>query len=50
MSCLKCLGDTLLAMADTHLDAKLLVDVLGQVLGRVDGAVLATRTAEGEHQ
>ena len=42
--------DALLAVTDAHLDAELLVDMLSQVLGRVDRAVLTTRTAEGEHQ
>ena len=37
-------------MADAYLDAKLLMDVLSQVLGGVDATVLATRAAKGEHQ
>ena len=40
------LGDVLFAMADAHLNAELLVDMLCQVLGRVDAAVLAARAAE----
>ena len=42
--------DALLTVADAHLDAELLVDVLRQMLGGIDRAVLTTRTAEGEHQ
>ena len=37
-------------MAHAHLDTKLLVDMLCQVLRAIDGAMLATRAAEGEHQ
>ena len=37
-------------MADTHLNAKFLMDMFCQVLGRIDTAVLTTRTAEREHQ
>ena len=37
-------------MADAYLDAKLLVDMLGQVLGRIDTAMLTTRAAKREHQ
>ena len=37
-------------MADAHLDAELLVDMLGQVLGGIDRAVLTTGTAEAEHE
>ena len=44
------LCDFLLPMYDTYLDAELLVDMLGQVLGRVDGAVLTASTAKAEHQ
>ena len=47
---LKDLRDALLTMADAHLDTELLVDMLRQMLGRIDGTMLATRTAEGEHQ
>ena len=37
-------------MNDAHLDAELLVNVLGQVLRTIDGAMLTTGTAEAEHQ
>ena len=37
-------------MADAHLDAELLMDMLGQMLRTIDRAVLTTRTAEAEHQ
>ena len=47
---LKDLRDALLTMADAHLDAKLLMDVLCQMLGRIDGAMLASRATKGEHQ
>ena len=47
---LKDLRDALLTMADAHLDAELLVDMLRQMRGGIDGAMLTTRTAEGEHQ
>ena len=44
-------ADSLLAMAQTHLHlGEFLVDMLSQMLGRVDGAVLSARTAEAEHQ
>ena len=44
------MGDALLTMADAHLDAELLMDVLCQMLGRIDGAMLASRATKGEHQ
>lgn len=44
------LSDALLAVTDAYLDAKLLMDVLGQMLGGVDAAVLTAGAAEGEHQ
>ena len=37
-------------MADTHLNAKLTMDMLGKMLGAVDTTVLTTCTTEGEHQ
>jgi hypothetical protein len=37
-------------MTDAHLDTELLVDMLGQMLGRIDTAVLTSRTTETEHQ
>ena len=37
-------------MTDVYLNAELAVDVLGQVLGGIDGAVLAACAAEAEHQ
>ena len=37
-------------MRDMHLDAELLVEMLGEMLGTVDRAVLTTRAAEAEHQ
>ena len=40
------LGDALLTMTDTHLDAELLVDMLCQMLGRIDRAMLTARTTE----
>lgn len=40
----------LLAMADIHLYAELLVDVFGEMLGRINAAVLAACASEGEHQ
>lgn len=43
-------ADTLFAMADAHLDAKLFMQMSGQMLGTVDAAVLAAGTAEREHQ
>lgn len=46
----ECLRDALLPMADAHLYAKLLMDMLSQVLGRIDAAMLTARTSEREHQ
>ena len=46
----KHLVDALLAVDDMHLYAKLVVDMLGQVLRAVDTAVLASCAAEAEHQ
>ena len=46
----QCLMDVLLTVADAHLDAELIMDVLSEMLGRVDRTVLTTRTAEREHQ
>lgn len=40
----------LFTMEDMHLHTKLAADMLGQVLGTVDAAVLTARTAEAEHQ
>lgn len=40
----------LFAVADAYLNAKLLVYVLGQMLCRVDTAVLASGTSETEHE
>ena len=40
----------LLPMADAHLDTEFLMDMLCQMLGTIDGAMLTTRTAEAEHQ
>ena len=37
-------------MTDAHLDTELLVDMLCQMLGGIDTAMLTTRTTEGEHQ
>jgi len=37
-------------MTDADLNAKLLMDMLGQVLGTIDRTVLATRTTKAEHQ
>ena len=37
-------------MVHMHLHAKLLMDVLGQVLRTIDAAMLATRASEAEHQ
>ena len=42
--------DVLLTVADAHLDAELLVDMLSEVLGGIDGTMLTTRTAKREHQ
>ena len=46
----KCLGNFLFTMTDAHLYAKLLMDMLGQVLSTIDRAVLSARTAKTEHQ
>ena len=40
----------LFAVNDVCLDAKLAMEVLGKVLGRIHAAVLAARTAETKHQ
>ena len=37
-------------MTNAHLDTELLVDVLCQMLGGINGAMLTTRTTESEHQ
>ena len=37
-------------MADAHLYAKFLMDMLRQMLGRINAAMLATRASEREHQ
>jgi len=37
-------------MADAHLDTELLINMLGQMLGRIDAAMLTARTAETEHE
>ena len=37
-------------MADAHLDAKLVMDMLSQMLCRVDTAMLTTCAAEAEHE
>ncbi len=37
-------------MRDMNLDAELLVEMLSEMLGTVDGAVLTTCAAEAEHQ
>ena len=37
-------------MNDADFDAKLAVQVLGQMLGAIDGAVLTTRATKAEHQ
>ena len=37
-------------MTDAHLDTKLLVDMLCQMLGGIHTAMLTTRTTEREHQ
>ena len=47
---MKCLHDVLLSMAHMHLNAKLSVEVLCQVLSGINTAVLATRASKGEHQ
>ena len=48
--CRKYLTDILFPMKNMHLDAELLTDMLGQVLGAVDAAVLSARATEAEHQ
>lgn len=40
----------LFTVADAHLNAELLVDMLSQVLGTIDTTVLTTRAAKTEHQ
>jgi hypothetical protein len=50
LSCLKGLTDILLAMTDTHLDAEFIMNMLRQMLGRIDAAMLASSTAKAEHQ
>ena len=50
LSCLQGLLYALLAMADIHLYAELLMDVFGEMLGRINAAVLAACASEGEHQ
>ena len=40
----------LFTMEDMYLHTKFLTDMLGQVLGTVDAAVLAASTAKAEHQ
>lgn len=50
LSCLQGLLYTLLTMADIHLYTELLVDVFGEMLGRINAAVLAACASEGEHQ
>ena len=40
----------LFTMKDMYLHTKLAADMLGQVLGTVDAAVLAAGAAEAEHQ
>ena len=42
--------DVLFAMGEVDADAIFLVEVLGEVLSTIDGAVLTTRATEGEHQ
>ena len=46
---MKDLRNALLAMDDTHLDAKLAMNMLGQMLGTIDGAMLTASTAKAEH-
>lgn len=50
LSCLQGLLYALLTMADIHLYTELLVDVFGEMLGRINAAVLASCASEGEHQ
>ena len=40
----------LLTVTDAHLDAKFLVDMLCQVLGGIDAAMLTAGATETEHQ
>ena len=47
-TCFKNLFDILFTMHQVHLYAKLLVQMLGQVLCRVDRAVLSARTAKAD--
>ena len=37
-------------MADAHLDTEFLMDMLCQMLGGIDGAMLTARTTEAEHE
>ena len=48
--CIQNLRDILLTMTDTHLYAKLLMDMFCQVLGRIDAAVLTARATKTEHE
>ena len=48
--CRQGLGDALFTVADADLDAELLVDMFGEMLGGVDTAVLTTSATETEHQ
>lgn len=48
--CWQGLTDALFAMAEAHLNAIFAVQVLGQMLCRIYGAMLPTGAAEGEHQ
>ena len=47
---MKCLGDILFTVADAHLDTELLMDMLSQVLGTIDGAMLTASTSKAEHK
>ena len=42
--------NVLLTVTDAHLNAELIVDMLSEMLGGIDGTMLTTRTAEREHQ
>lgn len=44
------LMNPLFPMCDFNLNAKLLCDMFGGVLGGIDGTMLTSRTSEGEHQ
>jgi hypothetical protein len=44
------LRNVLFAVTDAHLDAKLVMDMLSQMLGAIDGAMLTTRATEAEHK